>query len=209
MISWDVPELVEEHLLERLQPGESAEVMAKMKAPFTTLLSTSPGKLVLVITNRNMRVFGVSFFRGTRKRAPQVNIMMSHSWPLATLNRVTVTIDRLIVEVGADRPAILMGPRDICQKIMEAIEKGRTAPAANAGPSIADELQKLAELSDSGALSADEWTRAKELFLGKAPDSRTAALDSLSKLHSLHKAGVLSEGEFNMKKWEVLSRKTI
>ncbi len=75
--------------------------------------------------------------------------------------------------------------------------------------SPADELQKLAALRSEGIITEDEWERSKELYLGKEPNKREEAVRILHDLHSLLSAGVLSEAEFNMKKWDVLSRKDI
>ena len=72
--------------------------------------------------------------------------------------------------------------------------------------SVADELARLAQLAKDGLLSPDEWTRAKELFLGKSPDKRDDVFNALQRLHELHKSGALSQSEFNMKKWDILSR---
>ena len=79
-------------------------------------------------------------------------------------------------------------------------------PVPGTSRQVADELSKLAELAQNGLLSADEWERAKELYLGKPPDRRAADTRLLRELHDLHGNGVLSESEFNTKKWEILSR---
>ena len=71
---------------------------------------------------------------------------------------------------------------------------------------VADEVSKLAVLKEEGVLTDDEFQRSKALFVGATPDQRSEALDLLRQLHSLRRAGVLSEMEFNMKKWDVLSR---
>jgi hypothetical protein len=71
---------------------------------------------------------------------------------------------------------------------------------------VADELSKLAELSQKGLLSPDEWERAKDLYLGKPLDRRSADAHLLGQLHDLYRDGGLSESEFNTKKWEILSR---
>ena len=73
--------------------------------------------------------------------------------------------------------------------------------------SAADELQKLAQLMKDGAVTSEEWTRAKELYLGKPEDKREQTIGTLRKLHELKLSGVLSEMEFNMKKWDILSRR--
>lgn len=79
---------------------------------------------------------------------------------------------------------------------------GASTPAA----SVADELGKLASLRDGGLISDTEWERATALYLGKPPSARDEAIVQLRSLHSLFRDGVLSESEFNMKKWDVLAR---
>jgi hypothetical protein len=69
-----------------------------------------------------------------------------------------------------------------------------------------EELADLAELRSQGLLTATDWRRAKDFFLGKAPDRREECIQNLRQLHGLYSAGVLSESEFNQKKWDVLSR---
>ena len=83
---------------------------------------------------------------------------------------------------------------------------GRLAESARQPLSIADELLKLSELRAKGVLSDREWETAKEVFLGKPPDRQQTTLGLLSSLHQLYKSGVLSESEFNTKKWDILSQ---
>lgn len=89
-----------------------------------------------------------------------------------------------------------------------AVDRAMTyhANAAAGVPTIAEELGSLAALRSQGAISDSDWERAKDLFLGKRPDAQHQAVDQLRQLHDLHRAGVLSESEFNMKKWDILSR---
>ena len=75
------------------------------------------------------------------------------------------------------------------------------------GRSIADEIAKLGELAQQGIITQDEFSRGKELFLGRAPDEAADKVALLRQLHGLWKSGVLSESEFNMKKWDLLSSK--
>ena len=79
-------------------------------------------------------------------------------------------------------------------------------PVPGSNADIADDLSKLAELARDGLLSADEWERAKGMYLGKPVDRRDADTRLLRELHDLFAHGVLSESEFNTKKWEILSR---
>ncbi|MCX5971840.1 MAG: hypothetical protein NTV14_10145 [Coprothermobacterota bacterium] len=87
----------------------------------------------------------------------------------------------------------------------------RTIKPSGEGPSptplLADELTKLSALKGLNILTEEEFQKAKALFLGKPSDKREEALMILKNLHGLYKAGVLSESEFNLKKWDILSRK--
>ena len=74
------------------------------------------------------------------------------------------------------------------------------------GESIADEVGKLAVLAKEGIVSPEEFAKAKEVYLGKAPDRQEAAVTNLRQLYSLLRSGVLTEGEFRLKKWDILSR---
>jgi hypothetical protein len=69
-----------------------------------------------------------------------------------------------------------------------------------------NELEKLAELVNRGVLTSSDFERAKGLFLGKPVSQVQESVQLLENLYVLHKQGVLSESEFNMKKWDVLSR---
>jgi hypothetical protein len=89
--------------------------------------------------------------------------------------------------------------------IQEAVRQALSAEGAG-GSSVAEELSKLAGLRDAGVLTDDDWERAKDLYLGKRPSEREAAIQQLKQLHSLQTSGVLSESEFRMKKWDVLSK---
>ena len=51
-----------------------------------------------------------------------------------------------------------------------------------------------------------DWERAKDLFLGKSEDARARAARELRQIYELNKSGVLSDSEFNMKKWDILAR---
>ena len=57
-----------------------------------------------------------------------------------------------------------------------------------------------------GALTDMEWAKAKQLIL-KAPEMRETLGEKIAELYRLRLSGALSESEFNMKKWDVLSRK--
>ncbi len=70
-----------------------------------------------------------------------------------------------------------------------------------------NELKELSKLLEKGLLTDEEWSRAKALFLGKPRDKQEESIKLLYNLYELHKAGALSFGEFNQKKWDLLSKK--
>jgi hypothetical protein len=73
--------------------------------------------------------------------------------------------------------------------------------------SIAIELEKLAALVRTGAITTDEWQRAKNLYLGQPEGKkREHALTRIRELFDLQQSGAVSESEFNAVKWDILSR---
>jgi hypothetical protein len=71
---------------------------------------------------------------------------------------------------------------------------------------MADELKKLYDLAVQGAITDNEWERAKAMYLGKERDAKQESIRLLAQLFDLHKSGVMSQSEFNTMKWDVLSR---
>ena len=69
-----------------------------------------------------------------------------------------------------------------------------------------DALDQLVPLLNDGILTQEEFDRAKDGFLGATVEVRESSVGLLRQLHSLHKSGVLSESEFNLKKWDILSK---
>ncbi|MBI2441562.1 MAG: SHOCT domain-containing protein [Lentisphaerae bacterium] len=84
-----------------------------------------------------------------------------------------------------------------------------TNPLAVSGKSAAQEIEKLGQLFLAGVITAEEFERGKTLFLGAPPDKAATAVELLQNLDALKKKGVLSESEFNAKKWEILSERLI
>ena len=80
---------------------------------------------------------------------------------------------------------------------------------AVSGKSVAQEIEKLGQLFLAGVVTAEEFERGKALFLGAPPDKVTSAVELLQSLYDLKKKGVLSESEFKMKKWEILSERQL
>jgi hypothetical protein len=75
--------------------------------------------------------------------------------------------------------------------------------------SVADEIQRLSQLAGEGIITQDEWLRAKDHLIGASPSQVDEASKLLRQLHALLVQGVLSESEYNMKKWDILSLRLI
>ena len=80
----------------------------------------------------------------------------------------------------------------------------QSSGAALSGTGV--ELEKLADLVNRGIISQDDFDRAKGLLLGKPASKVQESAQMLESLYALYKQGVLSESEFNLKKWDVLSK---
>jgi hypothetical protein len=80
-----------------------------------------------------------------------------------------------------------------------------TSVSVIAGKSVAQEIEKLGQLLATGVITEAEFQRGKTLYLGAPSDKAVAAIELLENLDALRKRGVLSESEFNTKKWEILS----
>lgn len=78
-------------------------------------------------------------------------------------------------------------------------------PGAASG-GIAAQLEKLAGLVRTGAITHDEWQRAKNLYLDQPQNKREQALARIQQLFDLQRQGALSDSEFNSVKWDILSR---
>ncbi|MCA1840045.1 MAG: hypothetical protein LC723_06920, partial [Actinobacteria bacterium] len=62
-------------------------------------------------------------------------------------------------------------------------------------------LRILFEVAD------DEWIRVQALWRRKSYSQHNETIGELRKLHDLRVGGVLSEPEFNVKKWDVLAHR--
>ena len=94
--------------------------------------------------------------------------------------------------------------RDEIANAQSKLEAKLVNPSPSA--SIADEIGKLAQLRDEGVITQKEFEQGKGRFLGLTTDAQKTTTNQLRQLHSLYKDGILSESEFNMKKWDILSK---
>jgi hypothetical protein len=82
----------------------------------------------------------------------------------------------------------------------------RSLEPISASGSLALELEKLAGLVRTRAITTDEWQRAKALYLGQPKAKQENSLTRIQELHGLCRLGALSESEFNMVKWDILAK---
>lgn len=174
-----------------------------------------------VATDRNVRYFrfgrrwrvgrkdGRGFPLGITPLLITSNLVIPYqSVRAVATEQVGAFVGKLLVETRYDGGTIRWQlSREDGELIADAINRGVATVGSRGAAGIASEVERLAALATEGVISPDEYERGKELYLGKSPDQRDEALDLLRKLHGLFKSGVLSESEFNMKKWDVLSRK--
>ena len=83
------------------------------------------------------------------------------------------------------------------------------ARASGQSVSLAEEIQKFVQLYKDGILTKEEFDSAKNRLTGVSASHIEDVVQLLRGLHQLKEQDVLSRSEFNMKKWDVLSRKII
>ncbi len=93
----------------------------------------------------------------------------------------------------------------LCDLINKAIADAKAA-TQRTPISAADEIAKCASLYARGILSPQEYERAKAMLIGRPTSKVEETAGMIESLHALYREGALSESEFNMKKWDVLSR---
>jgi hypothetical protein len=105
-------------------------------------------------------------------------------------------------DINAAAAHATVGRRDVTK-----VEVVRSVPVRS--HSVAQEIEGLGQLFLQGAITAEEFERGKATFLGGPPDKAASAVELLKNLDALRRSGVLSESEFNTKKWEILSERLI
>jgi hypothetical protein len=133
------------------------------------------------------------------RKSPDVCLACSHSQLIST-----------DTPRGRELMELYHGSTGIEERLRTAHEAATTLVTRLEGavPSseIAGELERLARLVEEGALSADEWQRAKAAVLGKPKDKQADAIERVSKLYRAYQSGAVSQSEFNLTKWDILAR---
>ena len=217
---YELAERFQVAIQEVLEPGEIVEEVADFHMP----VPKSAVSLTWVLTQRNLRALS---FRGSGILSRSTAVTVAGNFQVPIYQITSFTTGR---QGGWRFQNVDTGSVGFLKQEMRSMSfthaggretwwteyaqgealirrvRARLSDFAPTQVGIAEEIEKLAMLRAEGVLDDDEFDRAKQLFIGKRPDQQTEAMKILRQLHSLQQAGVLSPGEFNMKKWDVLAR---
>lgn len=194
-----------------LEPGESLLAMSYFTVPVVTGSIQTIPKYTVVLTRRYIHLFTFKIslkkdYKLTGHSMIPVSKVSGVSTvegkPLLGAKTITLTIiwdggREVLISKQYDTATEFVGAlKELCMK--QEVQQG------SAG--IADELGKLAQLTQEGILTNEELARAKDMLLGRPQNSVDQSMSLLRNLNELRKQGVLSEMEFNMKKWDILAK---
>lgn len=185
-----------------IEPGYTLEAVIKVLGGF----ENKNRPLTLALTPKSVH------FIGFKKKFGSLEMMGHASIPIDRISTVATSKKGSGVVIsfwweGNQETVFCRWPNE-AEELTSKL-KGLIATRSNTGAatSVADEIAKLSQLADEGILTQDELQRAKEMFLGKPSSQIDESVRLLRNLRDLNKQGILSESEFNMKKWDVLSKR--
>jgi len=193
-----------------LDPDEQVEEMSDFTMPDPKGSVFAVHRL-LVLTNRNLRILGgkkqFAVWAKAKKASPltssaTIPVHEIRGLAIGFENTATALEVRWTGGVEAWKSSFDTG-RALAKRLEERLARNS---ASQAGSGMSDELARLAELVSQGVITQDDFERGKDVFLGRPRDAKAESIQLLHQLHGLYQSGVLSESEFNMKKWDVLSR---
>lgn len=224
LVPWYEPQWLRPVMHAELEPGEAL----RRFADFWLIKDGARDWHLLVLTDRNLRTLKFketigsvaasaltkngstyTYTHGDKPRA----VSWSHSLPIPHITAVGVgrtgsllTAETRSIAISSSAGETTWWTNSRQGEGLIELLVSRVNAHRPAQPGVADEISRLASLTAEGVLSAEEFDRAKALFIGQSPSRQTEALNLLRHLHGLLVAGVLTEGEYNMKKWDVLAR---
>ena len=71
---------------------------------------------------------------------------------------------------------------------------------------VAGAVTLLADLCSYGLITDEEFECAKSGFVGRSVEATETSASLICQLAALRDAGILTESEFGIKKWDILSR---
>lgn len=205
-----------------MHPPGLLELIQSELEPEETLLEvckfnmlTIPGRnknrtpVVAVLTNRYFHFMAVRKMSGGKWK------LRAHSQlPLSSVSAVTTKMKRNSAQISlfweGREESLVAGSKWFEEAKAFASQSKRVVTereVRHEASGVADEIAKLSQLANEGILTEDELARAKDLMLGRPSSDIDQSIVLLKNLHELQRQGVLSESEFNMKKWDVLSKK--
>ncbi len=193
---------IQKRVNELLQHHEGIKVAVQVIRCTKTrgsLMRDSEG--VLVVTTHQLLYVGRAIIKESiaQFELDQIDSIQVETGMMASTFTIAAGQATLVLKV---KKSMAQGLQELITRAMRDYQQHRMH--ASARPS--DELEAFASLRDRGILSADEYGRAKSLVLGPLQTKADEIAAMISNLHRLFDKGVLSEGEFNQKKWDVLSR---
>jgi hypothetical protein len=210
------PPILQHYIQERiLYPNETLlAVIPAIISTCASILSRDPGihsgrGALLILTDSNLRIESADL-RMAKKAAKALNlehIIMAEIRSSSANSASLRSYIHLSYTDGTNDEFLCAYQNSpvFVDLVNAAIHSYRTLSRRSC--SIAVELQELEGLRASGAITEADCKGAKALLVG-APVSRARELATqLSTLHDLYKAGILSESEFNLQKWDILSRR--
>jgi hypothetical protein len=167
----------------------------------------------LCVTQRNLYIFRfkTKLFSGNKmvsNRVYPLELFVQWSFTKQKDNEGNVTNLRFKFQddVNAKEAVIFCEPvgAERFREKFEAVMLG--FKSKEEGIDVAAQLAALNGLFSDGILTPDEFTRAKEIYLGKTPDAQILLDQSLRSLKQLRDVGALSDAEYQAKKWDVISK---
>lgn len=195
------PQQILDLIRHSLEPGEALVDVCRFRVSNSVSVTSA-------LTNRYCHFFDV---KGSERRGYRI---VGHSQiPLTAISTVItrkVGIRLVLSFYWEGRKETVFSPLGRMEEaagFADQLKHLLATKEAQKEASMADEISKFAQLAKEGIMSQDELERAKELFLGRPPNQVDQSIQLLRNIKELQKQGVLSESEFNMKKWDILSKK--
>lgn len=168
----------------------------------TGFLSSEVRSVPQLYVNQAVPIHQITSF-GTRKFIPQTHPYKTLKKQLGVDPGEVVAINLVYAGGVFDVASPYFEFDAIAQSIQSAMAGTAIAKQAE---SVADAVSRLAELLRDGMLTQDEFDRAKQGFVGVSMEVAESSAALIRQMYQLQQAGVLTEGEFRIKKWDILSR---
>jgi uncharacterized membrane protein len=161
-------------------------------------LGSLVASLVGTLTN-TVGVLGIIYFFGDPVMRPAILPIILLN-PVVELAFAIVVVEPLVLTLSRNLPSFMP------QNEKKGVSFPRCMPESGTPPPVVGNLAALTRLLEDGLFSREEWEKAKQLYLDQTPAKHEESIGAIRSLYDLRQSGALSESEFNLKKWEILSR---